>query len=139
MCNNFDTFLDKNQYFLRFAAVRKHFALCQYWVFTGLKHWILIIHCLSPGFATPLNRSIHNKLNKNSPYSWAIAVKFNIKVSQIVLLDYSAVQYLLKSPLKVTTRRGKQLRIEDHDHICPLFSLLNQFLFKYVIVILMFY
>ena len=65
MCNNFDTFLDINQYFLRFAAIRKKMLFVSTGCSTGLKHRILIIHCLSPGFATPLNRPIHNKLNQN--------------------------------------------------------------------------
>ena len=67
MCNNFDTFLDKNQYFLRFAAIRKKMLFVSIGYSTELKHGILIIHCLFPGLATPLNRPIRNKLNKIAP------------------------------------------------------------------------
>ena len=67
MCNNFDNFLDKSQYFLRFAAIRKKMLFVSIECSTGLKHRILITHCLSPGLATPLNRPIRNKLNKIAP------------------------------------------------------------------------
>ena len=63
MCNNFDTFLDKNQSFLRFAAIRKKLLFVSIGCSTGLKHGIFIIHCLSPWLATPLNRPSHKKLN----------------------------------------------------------------------------
>ena len=43
MCNNFDTFINENQYFLGFVEFRKKLLFFRIGCSTGLKHRILII------------------------------------------------------------------------------------------------
>ena len=91
MCNIFWYFSRYKSIFSKICCDSKKMLFVSIGCSTGLKHRILIIHCLSPRFVTPLNRPIHNKLNQNG------ARKLSYGVNEKSLTPPNMTQKLKKS------------------------------------------
>ena len=69
MCNNFDTFINENQYFLGFVEFRKKMLFFRIGCSTGLKHRILIILSKFKGWVFG-SKKRYIIMGANVAYTW---------------------------------------------------------------------